>query len=211
VPSTELGGDAFGYQWLTPDTFAFYLIDVSGHGVGAAMHSVSVLNVLRQRALPDVDFARPAQVLASLNDRYQMETHDGMYFTMWYGVYRAVDRSLSHSAAGHHPAYLVGPDRASAVPLGVSALMIGAMPEVTYEQQEATVAPGSSVYLFSDGVFEVATKDQELWNLSDFEPLMTAPLVAGTSEPDRLYNAVKEVARPGPLDDDFSLVTVTFQ
>jgi len=33
------------------------------HGAGSAMHSVSVLNVLRQRALPGVGFRNPAQVL----------------------------------------------------------------------------------------------------------------------------------------------------
>ena len=53
VPSTQLGGDAFGYYWLDLRTFVFYLVDVSGHGAGSAMHSVSVMNVLRQRAFPD--------------------------------------------------------------------------------------------------------------------------------------------------------------
>src|SRR6187431_816242 len=70
VPSTQLGGDAFGYYWLDPSTFVFYLVDVSGHGVGSAMHSVSVLNVMRQRALPNVDFRNPSEVLASLNARF---------------------------------------------------------------------------------------------------------------------------------------------
>lgn len=59
-PSATLGGDAFGYYQLDATTFVIYLIDVSGHGVGAAMHSVSVLNILRQRALPDVDARNPA-------------------------------------------------------------------------------------------------------------------------------------------------------
>ena len=44
-PSAQLGGDAFGYYWLDPGTFIFYLMDVSGHGVGPAMHSVTVMNV----------------------------------------------------------------------------------------------------------------------------------------------------------------------
>jgi len=43
-PSYLLGGDTFGYHWLDDANFAIYLIDVSGHGVGAALHSVSVLN-----------------------------------------------------------------------------------------------------------------------------------------------------------------------
>ena len=128
VPSTQLGGDAFGYDWLDPDTFMFHLIDVSGHGVGSAMHSVTVLNVLRQRALPGVDFKNPAAVLSSLNERFQMDSHSGMYFTMWYGVYRPGDRTLTFGSAGHHPAFLVAPDRQESQPLGAPALMIGAMP-----------------------------------------------------------------------------------
>lgn len=43
-----------------PDTFVFYLIDVSMHGAGAAAHSVNVLNLFRQRALPSVGFRNPA-------------------------------------------------------------------------------------------------------------------------------------------------------
>jgi sigma-B regulation protein RsbU (phosphoserine phosphatase) len=44
IPSTSLGGDAFGYHMLDENHFAIYLIDVSGHGVGAALLSVSVMN-----------------------------------------------------------------------------------------------------------------------------------------------------------------------
>src|SRR5262245_11267252 len=50
-PSLRLGGDAFGYFVIDDDHIAAYLIDVSGHGVSAAMHSVSVVNMLKSRAL----------------------------------------------------------------------------------------------------------------------------------------------------------------
>ena len=210
LPSAQLGGDAFGYDWLDDDTFVFYLMDVSGHGVGAAMHSVTVMNVLRQRALPQVDFADPAAVLASLNDRFQMDQHDGMYFTIWYGVYRLSARMLRCSAAGHHAAYLVPADRTAAAPLAIPDLMIGAMPDMTYEVREAPVAPGSTLYLFSDGCFEIVTKDGDQWTLRDFVPRLLDPAVPRTSEPDRLYALIRDRARPGLLDDDFSLMTVLF-
>jgi sigma-B regulation protein RsbU (phosphoserine phosphatase) len=64
IPSTSLGGDAFGYHMVDEDHFAIYLIDVSGHGVGAALLSVSVMNVLRSQSLPATDFKDPEQVLA---------------------------------------------------------------------------------------------------------------------------------------------------
>jgi hypothetical protein len=65
-PSAILGGDALGYDWLDEDTFVVYLIDVSGHGVGAAMHSVGVMNVLRQHALSAATVREPAAALAAV-------------------------------------------------------------------------------------------------------------------------------------------------
>jgi sigma-B regulation protein RsbU (phosphoserine phosphatase) len=56
-PSTQLGGDCFGYHWIDADHFAMYLLDVCGHGVGAALLSVSALNVLRAQATLDDDFS----------------------------------------------------------------------------------------------------------------------------------------------------------
>jgi serine phosphatase RsbU (regulator of sigma subunit) len=212
VPSAHLGGDAFGYYWLTPDTFVFYLVDVSGHGVGSAMHSVAVMNILRQRALPGVDFNDPAQVLSSLNDRFQMDAYNGMYFTMWYGVYHAVTRTLVHGSGGHHPIYIVNAMRESAQPVGTSDIIIGAVPEQAFHSQTTLIPAGSSLYLFSDGVYEVATKEGDVQSLSDLVPLLAQPQHDGVTEPERLHRAISEVAAtPGELDDDFSLIVLTFE
>jgi serine phosphatase RsbU (regulator of sigma subunit) len=210
VPSAQLGGDAFGYYWLDPSTFVFYLVDVSGHGVGSAMHSVSVLNVLRQRALPNVDFRNPSEVLASLNARFPSDSHGGMYFTMWYGVYDIGSRNLTYGSAGHGPAFLVPADRSAAEPVGIPALMIGLLPDQSYDVAQMTLPRESTLYLFSDGAYEIVTKTDERWELSNFLPLLTEPIVPGTAEPDRVFQAVKQVAAPGPLEDDFSLMALGF-
>ncbi len=210
VPSAQLGGDAFGYYWLDPNTFVFYLVDVSGHGAGSAMHSVTVMNLLRQRALPDVDFRNPAQVLTSLNSRFTMDQHGGLYFTMWYGVYDTAARTLSYSSAGHHPAFVVPSSRQEAQPLGLSALMIGAFAGYEYQNRQASLTPGSRLYLFSDGVCEITTGAQQRWELSHFLPLLSQPTVTGLSESERLYRAVTQAAGTSQLDDDFSLLVLTF-
>ena len=46
--------------------------------------------------------------------------------------------------------------------------------------------------------------------LKDFIPVIVQPAVAGLSEPQRLHQAVTQASRPGTLDDDFSLLVVTF-
>ena len=210
VPSAQLGGDGLGYYWLDPGTFVFYLVDVSGHGVGPAMHSVTVLNVLRQRTLPDVNFGDPASVLASLNSRFQMDDHDGLYFTIWYGVYAVNERALTYSSAGHHPAYLMDAERRTLQPLGSPALMIGVSPGVTYDVNHTIVPAASDLYLFSDGVFEIVAADQHRWGLTDFLPLIQEQPQPGTSEPARLYEAVTRAAGSRQLDDDFSLMVASF-
>ncbi len=65
VPSTELGGDSFGYHWVDDEHFALYLIDVCGHGVGSALLSVAVADTLRSEALQRTDFRSPAAVLTA--------------------------------------------------------------------------------------------------------------------------------------------------
>src|SRR6516162_205852 len=106
VPSAELGGDSFGYHWLDDDHFAIYLLDVSGHGVGSALLSVSAMNALRSQALPQTDFRLPGQVLAALNNAFKMEEQNGLFFTIWYGVYNKSARRIDYSGGGHPPALL---------------------------------------------------------------------------------------------------------
>jgi serine phosphatase RsbU (regulator of sigma subunit) len=209
IPSARLGGDAFGYCMLDERTFAIYIVDVSGHGAGAAMYTVSLMNILRQRAVPATDLRDPGAVLGTLNAMFQMERHGGMFATMWYGVYDTSTRVLRFSSAGHHPAFMVAPDRREAVPLRTSSPIIGGRPDVTFEVEHTSVPNGASLYLFSDGVFEIVTAAGAQWQLRDFTQQILAPAAPSERETERLYRAVRSVARAGPLEDDFTLMVMT--
>lgn len=210
-PSAELGGDAFSYGRLDDDRVVACLVDVSGHGVGAAMHSVAVLNVLRQRALPGVDFGDPAQVLRGLNAAFPMDAHDGMFLTAWYGVYSIGERRLAYACAGHHASFLYAPD-APRVALRTPGPMIGALPEARYATAHAHVPPGARLYLFSDGAFETSATDGRQHALADFLPLLDAGAAQSRAplrgEAERIYREVRGRSRPGALADDFSLLVV---
>jgi serine phosphatase RsbU (regulator of sigma subunit) len=210
VPSAKVGGDAFGYGELGEDKFVIFLFDVSGHGIGAAMLSVSILNVLRQRALPGCDFRSPSDVLSSLNAMFQMENHNGMFFTIWYAVYDRRQRRLAYASAGHHPSYLVSQDRSQVMPLKTPGPLIGVMDEFQLENAVIEIPEGSALHVFSDGVFEVDDKNGRQLGLSDLLPLLRQEPVEGRSEPQRIYQSVRAFARPGPLEDDFSYLVVKF-
>jgi|KBSSwiStaDraftv2_1062776.scaffolds.fasta_scaffold152165_4 serine phosphatase RsbU (regulator of sigma subunit) len=210
VPCARLGGDAFGYRHLGERFFAIYLIDVSGHGTGAAIHAVSIINVLRQGALPDTDLRDPARVLASLNAMFRMETHGDLYLTVWYGVYDVEARTLAYASAGHHAAFLVGPAREEAVALGTKNVAIGVVEQATYTAGVAAVAPGSMLYLFSDGAFEIVDTAGTDWRLEDFVPLLLQPPIAGVAESRRLLDLVRQHAKEPEFQDDFTVMAFAF-
>lgn len=209
-PCAKLGGDAFGYAHLSDRHFGMYLIDVAGHGAGAAMHSVTVMNLLRQRSLPNTDITDPAGVLAALNEMFQMEHHAELYFTIWYGIFDRQERRLSYASGGHHPAYMFAPGAEKPTALHARNSLIGAMPNRKYVAETVDVPHGASIYLFSDGVFEIQTRDGRQWGLDDFLPILAQPTPDGQTEADRIHMAVQEIARPGGFEDDFSIVVATF-
>jgi serine phosphatase RsbU (regulator of sigma subunit) len=209
-PSAKLGGDAFGYHFIDDRTFAIYLLDVTGHGTDGAMHAVSVMNVLRQHALPGVDVRDPGRMAAHLNEMFQMDRHGNMLLSLWYGVCDLGSRTLTFTSAGHHAGYLVEPGREGAVPLDVSNVLIGMMPGFEYRSARVEVPPGSSLYLFSDGVFEIETGNGRPWGIDDFVSLLTEPRDPGKAESRRILEAVAARTGRQSFEDDFTLVVATF-
>jgi sigma-B regulation protein RsbU (phosphoserine phosphatase) len=157
-----------------------------------------------------VDLTEPAQVLTALNAMFPMDDHAGMYFSLWYGVYDQASRELVFASAGHHPAFLIPAEREQAIALRTRNGLIGADPATGFRTDKVAVPPGASLYLFSDGVFEIVTKEGIEWGLSDFLPLLPEPPLAGMGECQRLYRAVRGLAQSGTLDDDFTLLVLTF-
>ena len=213
IPSTSLGGDAFGYHWLDDDRFCMFLLDVCGHGVGAALLSISAMNVLRSQTLPNTDFGEPGSMLTALNEAFLMEKHNNMYFTIWYGVYARSTRTLRYASAGHPPSLLINKDPAGKTAvseLGKPGMVLGGMPGTAYSTETQLVPPGSTLFLMSDGVFEITRPDETLWTFSEFAQLMAASADAGKPEIEELAKKVHNMHGAGPLDDDFSIVKLQF-
>ena len=212
IPSTSLGGDAFGYHMVDEDHFAIYLIDVSGHGVGAALLSVSVMNVLRSQSLPDTDFIDPEQVLASLNGAFPGEENNDMFFTIWYGVYKKSSRELTYASGGHPPALYfennTGDSKATLLRTPNSA--IGARPVATYEKRKYLVGKSTTLYIFSDGVYEVEKSDGSMWQFQEFAEFMSKIKTDGQSRLDHLHWHAKNIGKRDKFEDDFTIVEVAF-
>ena len=210
IPSASLGGDAFGYHSLDAEHFAVYLLDVCGHGVGAALLSVSALNAIRSEALPSTDFHDPGAVLAALNKAFPMERQNDMFFTVWYGVHHRPSGKLRWAGGGHPPALLLPPGPVEPRLLESDGPLIGAVDGLDFESSETDVPAGSRLFVYSDGAFEINLPDGGMWAFGEFLQTLSAPQSGAESPMDRLVTRIHGISGRDDFNDDFSMIELRF-
>lgn len=209
IPSAQLGGDAFGYHYLDNEHYAMYLLDVCGHGVGSALLSVTAISMLRSQTLANTDFKNPESVAISLNKAFQMSEHNGLYFTIWYGVFNKNTRVLKYISAGHPPPMLYKNNKCT--PLKNENFIIGGMQEFPFSGAESSIPNGANMYLYSDGVYEIEKLDGQFWTMEEMGDFLAQNAEDNNNnELDKLFKYTKELSGKNILDDDFSLVKFTF-
>ncbi len=202
IPSASLGGDSFGYHWIDEDRFACYIIDVCGHGVGPALLSVSAMSLVR--SLAKEEMRDPVAVLTRLNTTFPMSRHNGMFFTMWYGVFDRRDRTLLWAGAGHPPAILLRGD--SMLQFDSDGMMIGVLPEYEINSATTQLRAGDRLYLYSDGVFEIQLTDGTMWGLDDFIAVMSKP--AQGSRIESVKRITRDLKGSDQYADDYSMLEI---
>jgi sigma-B regulation protein RsbU (phosphoserine phosphatase) len=212
APCADLGGDAFGYHAIDDDHVAFYLLDVCGHGVAAALLGVSAINAIRSGALPRAEYRRPGTVLEALNRAFPMERQNDMFFTIWYGVHQA-STGILRWAGGGHPAALLLPPEGAGPPrlLESDGPLVGAVEGLEFTAAEIAAPAGSRLYVYSDGAFEITRPDGSMWGFAEFARELAEPLAGGgSSRIDRVLDRIQGLSGHGELADDFSMMEVAF-
>ncbi len=211
LPASTLGGDTIGYHWVEDDHLALYLVDVTGHGLDAALLSVTIANVIRAGALAGADMKEPDQVLAKLNSAFQGEQHGQRFFTIWYGVYHRASRTLTWAGGGHPPAVVLLPGVPNPLLLPSSGLMMGVLRGVKYPAQSCRIPAGARLLIFSDGVFEIFRDGRDTWNLEACIAHLAALAEQRKGLMDELLDHVYHLRGSPRLDDDFSIIEARFQ
>lgn len=217
VPSDQIGGDIFNLFRLDEDHFGLYMLDVSGHGVPAAMVSVSVSQRLQTQtgdllkgkkdSPPFYEIIPPNKVLQILDREYPIERFD-KYFTMVYLVINCRDGYLRYSNAAHPPPVLLrrnGPFEL----LHAGGSIIGLGGRLPFEEERKNLTAGDKIIFYTDGVIECQNNEGVLFGEGRLHGLLER--LRGESI-DRILEGMLEsvlaFSRGVGLKDDVTLLAV---
>lgn len=234
-PCDLIGGDLFNVLTLDHHRLGVFILDVSGHGVPAAMMSVSVSQALRLSAGlvvrqgvssslsaknevgeayqgPDVQryVESPAKVAEGLDREFPFTRFD-KFFTIFYGVLDTLTGEFRYCNAGHPPPVHVGANGALC-PLTEGGTIIGMGGLVPFEEGSLTLKVGDKIVFYTDGILEFHAQDGGFFG----EERFYGEISLGWRQPiaallDDLSLALRSFGGETPLQDDVTLLGLEFR
>lgn len=222
IPCDELAGDFLNFFPLTGNVLAFYVVDVSGHGVASSLLSVAVARSLTRHLTASSILVRvdedgstvirpPTEVAAELNRRFPMEDQGNLYFTMCYGTLNMATGEVEYVSAGHVPPIRMKTDGQCEM-LPAEGFAIGWMDDVEYDRESTVLEPGDRFFILSDGVNEAM--DQNLEEFGDANLLIAIGETHGKSldaSVAHLKDKVDHWCRIHGPKDDVSIVAIEYK
>jgi sigma-B regulation protein RsbU (phosphoserine phosphatase) len=225
-PCDELAGDGLNIVALDERQVGLYVLDVSGHGVAAALLSVTLSRMMSSPHDPSSVLVRvsnggdavglggppvllhPCEVANELTRRFPFDPATGQYFTILYGLFDVVTGRFEYVSAGH-PGLVHVPATGTPTIINVPGYPIG-LAASAYESHALDLAPGDRLYLYSDGLTEAMNPAGTMYGAER----LLGGLARGRSVPlsRSLSDLLAEVRSWSgtPLRDDISLLAVEF-
>jgi serine phosphatase RsbU (regulator of sigma subunit)/anti-sigma regulatory factor (Ser/Thr protein kinase) len=202
-PAREVGGDFYDVIPLPEGKVGFVIGDVTDKGVPAALVMAATRSVLRASAQRLIE---PGAVLERVNEHLCPDMPAKMFVTCLYGVLDPESGLLRFANAGHDLPYVKTAD--GVVELRARGMPLGLMPGMDYEEKEATLQPGESVLLHSDGIVEAHDPERDMFGFPRLkETVADAP--SGQKLIDRVLRDLEAFTGPGAeQEDDITMVTL---
>ena len=210
-PMTSVGGDMFDYFFVDENRLFFYVADVSGHGVPAALFMMKTTALVKNLALSGLPLP---QVVAQTN-RYLAENNDATFVTAFFCLVDVSTGRLEYVDAGHNPPFLREPNGRFREIAPQICLLLGVVDDAEFESATLDLAPGAALVLFTDGVTEAAsaTSSEQFGverALAAAEKAAATPDASAAKIVDALFDAVENFADGAERSDDVTALAFRY-
>lgn len=208
TPAKAVGGDLFDYS-VRDGQLYFCIGDVSGKGIPAAI--VMAVASAQFRTLTTWE-SRPARIMQALNEAMIARNDSMMFVTLFIGVIDLATGRMEYCNAGHDAPVLIGAD-GQVEPLPVeSNLPVGVDADCKYVQQHVTVQPGTTIFLYTDGITEAEDPEHALFGM---DRLLASARQIGNVAPDAFLQATKDAVhaftRGAEQSDDMTMLVIRYK
>lgn len=207
LPARGVAGDLYDLFPLADGRLAFFVGDVSGKGMPAALYMIAVRTLMRQLA-PQV--TSPADLIVRLHNALQADHPTEQFVTLLVGIYDATKREVVFSVAGHPEPLLREADGAIAALPAARTLMVGNPLQVPdAEDRTIQLKQGDTFICYTDGCFEAYDKTPDRqFGLNRLQEVLTGPR---TDQPlsqcfEEVATALRRFTSSGDQQDDQTLL-----
>ena len=209
TPAKAVGGDLFDF-FIRDNRLFFCIGDVSGKGVPASMF-MAVTRSLFRNVSHQAD--EPQRIVKALNDSICDGNEMNMFVTLFVGVLNLDTGCLLYCNAGHNAPLLLG-DGVKVLPCDAN-LPIGVMADWAFSQQEMTITPMTTVFLFTDGLSEAENEGHVLFGDDGVTDVAKRLLCHDGHEPMPLINGMTEAVRrfvgDAEQSDDMTMLAIQYK
>ena len=204
-PARNVGGDFFDVLRLDRGRVGLAVADVSDKGVPAALFMMSSRTLLKGAA---IGASNPGEVLREVNELLDAENEAAMFVTVVYAVYDPETGKLTYANGGHNTPLVVHPDGSSDELPYTGGIALGVAPNLEYEYNSVTLAPGDTVFLYTDGVTEAMNGESEEFGMERLRQTFAAARPKSAEEANAaVFEAVGDFVGDTPQSDDITCMT----
>jgi len=207
-PAKEVGGDFYDFFLLDDRHFCFVIGDVADKGVPASLYMAVTKTLIKAVAEQG---HRPGEILARVNRELVSGNTSSMFVTVFLGILDTGSGRVLYANGGHNPPLLIRPGSGvDYLPPSGDAL-VGALEDRSYRTTELVLAPGESLFLYTDGVTEASNREGELYSENRLQESLEGRQTGSPQETIEAVKArVKAFVAGAPEADDITMLMLRF-
>jgi sigma-B regulation protein RsbU (phosphoserine phosphatase) len=204
----QVSGDFIDMSKLDENIYGYFISDISGHGVAAALIS-SMLKVFF--SLYGKDVLSPELLYEMLNREFFSYLNSGEYFTSFYGIYFEQEKRFVYTNANHPPPFLLRARTREIVPLNTEGFFVGIFKTSEFEEKEVFLEKGDRILFYSDGITQAKNSEKgEFGEERLIEIYKNGSDSSISSLLDEIYEEVKDFSIE-KIDDDVTIAMVEIE